>query len=187
MKQLRLPFFFELDSIFKNTAKLMHALGGFELMQFFFNCFSSLWDLCIVMENADSDDRLGQEIVYIYIYAMCLENWKKKRIDSLVFPPQKLVTAFTIHIYTFLASADLANVKKYGNSRSVFYAWWIELIDIFPFWSMRWLRDVNYSERWSNDGSSYAIYRIDFVFQIHAKKFNGQIKSSSSYRNVWIR
>ena len=45
---------------------------------------------------------------------------KKKRIDSLVFPPQKLVTAFTIHIY--LAAADLANVKKYGNSRSVFYA-----------------------------------------------------------------
>ena len=45
---------------------------------------------------------------------------KKKRIDSLVFPPQKLVTAFTIHIH--LAAADLANVKKYGNFRSVFYA-----------------------------------------------------------------
>ena len=58
---------------------------------------------------------------YIYICMRCV--WKiekKKRIDSLVFPPQKLVTAFTIHIH--LAAADLANVKKYGNSRSVFYA-----------------------------------------------------------------
>ena len=74
------------------------------------------------MENADSDDRLGQEIVYIYTIRDVFGKLKKKRIDSLVFPPQKLVTAFTIHIYTFLASADLANVKKYGNSRSVFYA-----------------------------------------------------------------
>ena len=73
------------------------------------------------MENADSDDRLGQEIVYIYTIRDVFGKLKKKRIDSLVFPPQKLVTAFTIHIH-LAAAADLANVKKYGNSRSVFYA-----------------------------------------------------------------
>ena len=98
-----------------------------------------------------------QEIVYIYIYAMCLENWKKKRIDSLVFPPQKLVTAFTIHIYTFLlASADLANVKKYGNSRSLFFT--LDGSNSLTFFHFgRWLRDVNYSECWSNRSSYIAI------------------------------
>ena len=96
------------------------------------------------MENADSDDRLGQEIVYIYIRDV-FGKLKKKRIDSLVFPPQKLVTAFTIHIYTFLASADLANVKKYGNSRSLFFT--LDGSNSLTFFHFgRWLRDVNYSE-----------------------------------------
>ena len=99
------------------------------------------------MENADSDDRLGQEIVYIYtIRDVFGKLKKKKRIDSLVFPPQKLVTAFTIHIYTFLlASADLANVKKYGNSRSLFFT--LDGSNSLTFFHFgRWLRDVNYSE-----------------------------------------
>ena len=62
-----------------------------------------------------------------------------------MFPPQKLVTAFTIHIYTFLASADLANVKKYGNSRSLFFT--LDGSNSLTFFHFgRWLRDVNYSE-----------------------------------------
>ena len=62
-----------------------------------------------VMENADSDDRLVQEIAYIYdVFG------KLKKSESIrLFPPKKTIKA---------AARDLANVKKYGNFRSVFYA-----------------------------------------------------------------
>ena len=88
---------------------------------------------------------MPRDSIHIYIRDV-FGKLKKKRIDSLVFPPQKLVTAFTIHIYTFLlASADLANVKKYGNSRSLFFT--LDGSNSLTFFHFgRWLRDVNYSE-----------------------------------------
>ena len=61
------------------------------------------------MENADSDDRLVQEIAYIYdVFG------KLKKANRFACSHQKKTIK--------AAARDLANVKKYGNFRSVFYA-----------------------------------------------------------------
>ena len=98
------------------------------------------------MENADSDDRLGQEIVYIYIYTRCVWKIEKKANRFACVPTTKACNSiYNTYIYTFLASADLANVKKYGNSRSLFFT--LDGSNSLTFFHFgRWLRDVNYSE-----------------------------------------